>query len=265
MGQPAALAFKAKTMINFFRRIRKQLADDNKPMKYMRYAIGEILLVVIGILIALQVNNWNEDRKSGILEIRILNRLRQDLVVDTLYLNDRLERTIKQKTEQYEFVHEIYNTQKSEKEFKKVLKLQNWDSDNLVMQTSTYEELKNSGQINIIENEGLKNQMINLYREYEVATKHFEEINGLTSREFLPAALRVGSKYYFTDLYDEERLFEGTDWKFINDPTSESFKILEDTQMIYYMKYNYFIGYCEKLLKKSKTLIYHIDKELAER
>ena len=167
MGQPAALAFKAKTMINFFRRIRKQLADDNKPMKYMRYAIGEILLVVIGILIALQVNNWNEDRKSGILEIRILNRLRQDLVVDTLYLNDRLERTIKQKTQQYEFVHEIYNTQKSEKEFKKVLKLQNWDSDNLVMQTSTYEELKNSGQINIIENEGLKNQMINLYREYQ--------------------------------------------------------------------------------------------------
>jgi hypothetical protein len=47
-------------MINFFRRIRKKLADDNKPLKYMRYAIGEIFLVVIGILIALQINNWNE-------------------------------------------------------------------------------------------------------------------------------------------------------------------------------------------------------------
>jgi len=56
MGQPAALAFKAKTMINFFRRIRKKLADDNKPLKYMRYAIGEILLVVVGILIALSIN-----------------------------------------------------------------------------------------------------------------------------------------------------------------------------------------------------------------
>lgn len=252
-------------MIPFFRKIRKQLADDNKPMKYMRYAIGEILLVVIGILIALQVNNWNEDRKSGILEIRILNRLRQDLVVDTLYLNDRLERTIKQKAQQYEFIHEIYKTQNSEEEFIKIFKLQNWDSDNLVMQTSTYEELKNSGQINIVESEGLKVKMINLYREYDVATKHFEEINGLTSREFLPKALRVVPKYHFSDLYDEERLFEGTDWKFINDPTSESFKILEDTQMIYYLKYGYFIGYFEKLLKKSKTLIYHIDKELAER
>jgi hypothetical protein len=51
-------------MINFFRRIRKQLADDNKPLKYMRYAIGEIVLVVIGILIALSINNWNESKKT---------------------------------------------------------------------------------------------------------------------------------------------------------------------------------------------------------
>jgi hypothetical protein len=58
-------------MINFFRRIRNQpageagkMADDNKPMKYMRYAIGEIALVVIGILIALQINTWNEERKN---------------------------------------------------------------------------------------------------------------------------------------------------------------------------------------------------------
>jgi len=51
-------------MIPFFRKIRKQMADDNKPMKYMRYAIGEILLVVIGILIALQINAWNENAKT---------------------------------------------------------------------------------------------------------------------------------------------------------------------------------------------------------
>jgi len=47
-------------MIPFFRKTRKNLADDNKPMKYMRYAIGEIVLVVIGILFTLQINNWNE-------------------------------------------------------------------------------------------------------------------------------------------------------------------------------------------------------------
>ena len=49
-------------MIPFFRKIRKKMADDNKPLKYARYAIGEIVLVVIGILIALYINNWNEDR-----------------------------------------------------------------------------------------------------------------------------------------------------------------------------------------------------------
>jgi len=49
-------------MIPFFRKIRKKMADDNRPLKYMRYAIGEIILVVIGILIALQINNWNQER-----------------------------------------------------------------------------------------------------------------------------------------------------------------------------------------------------------
>lgn len=51
-------------MINFFRNIRKRLANENKFQKYFKYAFGEILLVVIGILIALQVNNWNEQRKQ---------------------------------------------------------------------------------------------------------------------------------------------------------------------------------------------------------
>ena len=52
-------------MIPVFRKIRKKMADDNLPLKYMRYAIGEIVLVVIGILIALQINNWNEDKNNA--------------------------------------------------------------------------------------------------------------------------------------------------------------------------------------------------------
>ena len=63
-------------MINFFRKIRKKLADDNKPLKYMRYAVGEILLVVIGILIALQINNWNENEKQKIFANRVLNDIK---------------------------------------------------------------------------------------------------------------------------------------------------------------------------------------------
>ena len=43
------------------------MADDNRPLKYARYAIGEVVLVVIGILIALQINNWNEESKTRLL------------------------------------------------------------------------------------------------------------------------------------------------------------------------------------------------------
>ena len=57
-------------MIPVFRKIRKKMADDNKPVQYMRYAIGEIALVVIGILIALQINNWDlkKQRQENIRE-----------------------------------------------------------------------------------------------------------------------------------------------------------------------------------------------------
>jgi type II secretory pathway pseudopilin PulG len=51
-------------MINFFRKIREKLLTEGKTGKYLKYAIGEIVLVMIGILLAVQVNNWNEQRKD---------------------------------------------------------------------------------------------------------------------------------------------------------------------------------------------------------
>jgi len=66
-------------MIKFFRHIRKKLMDQNKVRTYLLYAFGEILLVVIGILIALQVNTWNENRKIANEEQAILIRLLDDL------------------------------------------------------------------------------------------------------------------------------------------------------------------------------------------
>ena len=76
-------------MINFFRGIRKQLADDNHFFKYSRYAIGEIILVVIGILIALSINNWNELRKIHLQDIEFLNNLKVELSVDISALRER--------------------------------------------------------------------------------------------------------------------------------------------------------------------------------
>ena len=67
-------------MINIYRKIRQKLAAEDKVGKYMKYAIGEIVLVVIGILIALQINNWNKERirrqlkqKKQVLGFRLFN------------------------------------------------------------------------------------------------------------------------------------------------------------------------------------------------
>ncbi|RMB56326.1 hypothetical protein EAX61_14670 [Dokdonia sinensis] len=66
-------------MIKFFRKIRRKLLRENRLSKYLLYAIGEIILVVIGILIALQLNNWNENRKENIRENQLIDVLITDL------------------------------------------------------------------------------------------------------------------------------------------------------------------------------------------
>jgi hypothetical protein len=62
-------------MIKFFRKIRQKILTENKFSKYLLYAIGEIALVVIGILIALSSNNWNESRKTHLQDIEFLNNV----------------------------------------------------------------------------------------------------------------------------------------------------------------------------------------------
>jgi hypothetical protein len=75
-------------MIPLFRKLRKQWAEENKRSKYMRYAIGEIILVVIGILIALQINNWNEHHKKLNSASEHLQLLTENLEDDLIQLED---------------------------------------------------------------------------------------------------------------------------------------------------------------------------------
>ena len=80
-------------MIKFFRKIRKHLLAENKFSKYLIYAIGEIILVVIGILIALQINNWNNDNIERELELNMLSEILTNLEKDVLTLIQRLQLT----------------------------------------------------------------------------------------------------------------------------------------------------------------------------
>jgi hypothetical protein len=79
-------------MIKFFRHIRQSLVNENKMGKYFKYAFGEIILVVIGILIALQINNWNEIQKEKVREQQLLRSLREEF---------------KQNIDELEFDHEL--------------------------------------------------------------------------------------------------------------------------------------------------------------
>jgi hypothetical protein len=78
-------------MINFFRNTRQKFLRENRFTKYLLYAVGEIILVVIGILIALQVNNWNIDRQIQNKEQAYLLEIRNNLQQDSLKLQEVLD------------------------------------------------------------------------------------------------------------------------------------------------------------------------------
>ena len=78
-------------MIKFFRKIRYNLMEKNKTGKYLKYAIGEILLVIIGILIAVSINGWNEDRKLKNAEQSILKDLKQEMIINLKALEFAIE------------------------------------------------------------------------------------------------------------------------------------------------------------------------------
>lgn len=80
-------------MIKFFRKIRYDLMEKNKTGKYLKYAIGEIILVVIGILIALQINNWNEKKNSLTQAKEHLETIKLNLKDDIIQAKNLLSET----------------------------------------------------------------------------------------------------------------------------------------------------------------------------
>ena len=89
-------------MTRILKRFRSSFLENAKFQKYLLYAFGEIILVMIGILLALQVNNWNESRKENILEKQLLESLKIDLQKNKKELNRVLEKSI--------FTHETIDT-----------------------------------------------------------------------------------------------------------------------------------------------------------
>ena len=144
-------------MIKFFRNIRKSLIMENKTSKYFKYAIGEIILVVIGILIALSINNWNENKKNTIKETQFLKNFKTDLLTN----KEELKRV-------------ITKTEETSMSADSILQLKSGELDSLNIrsfvscmmnatgftvyqsQEGTIQDILGSGKLDIITNDSLR-------------------------------------------------------------------------------------------------------------
>ncbi|MEM9000641.1 MAG: DUF6090 family protein [Bacteroidota bacterium] len=151
-------------MIKFFRRIRQKLLSENKVSKYLLYAIGEIVLVVIGILIAVQINNYSELQKERKQEQVLLSNLSNDVGLDirqighnTKISQERLQRLdslvqllkVPDSVETFHFIRQSY-----EFVFDQYFK----------SNSGIFDEAVSSGKMSYIKNESLRQDIFNYYR-----------------------------------------------------------------------------------------------------
>ena len=152
-------------MIKFFRKIRQSLLSEGKTGKYLKYAVGEIVLVAIGILIALWVNDWNENRKNNLAENNYLTALLEDYE-DNLALSIKIINRIENS-----LPHLITLIEQSSLE-KPTLSVDSLNTafsilNNMPAYSSTdrtYNNLMGSGDLKLISNDELKTNLAKYYK-----------------------------------------------------------------------------------------------------
>jgi hypothetical protein len=183
-------------MIKFFRKIRQQLLSENKFSKYLIYALGEIILVVIGILIALSINNGNEERKLDVVELNILKGIKQNILMDTINLN----RNIKRYKEMWERDSIISFHLVDKKPLDSLIeeKLLDLSLSNISinLHTSYFDEAKTKG-LSIISNKSLRDSISRLYED-KYANVLLTE-NGLKQYDYLSVYENLMSDYAYLD------------------------------------------------------------------
>jgi len=167
-------------MIKIFRNIRQKLLAEGKTTNYLKYAIGEIVLVVIGILIALQINNWNQIRLAKIEEQTILSNLHQEFLRN----KETLNLVIKQNGASYHASVTIMDLiGKSRAEIESI------NTDSLLYKSIDYNmfspsenalsDLLQSGRLQLLKNENLKEL---LYQWSSIMKNGLENYEGVDSK-----------------------------------------------------------------------------------
>lgn len=163
-------------MLKFFRKIRQKLISEGKLLNYLKYAIGEILLVVIGILIALQVNNWNEERKRQKEEIQYLITLRKDFKSAENSFRQKLG-AVKEQLDHNEQLLKILSRSVGSAPKDSIVGMlrKSFIDIPFGVQVTAYNDLVNSGKLSIIQNEDLRRAMSNFEICNEMANGYAEK------------------------------------------------------------------------------------------
>ncbi|MCO4822066.1 MAG: hypothetical protein KC469_08360 [Flavobacteriaceae bacterium] len=162
-------------MIKFFRHIRQRLLSEGKTGKYLKYAIGEIVLVVIGILIALSINNWNELNKTKSIEKKSYENLLSSLRKDSLQLIIITDYQTKNLNMQNRFIKtnasEIVKAYSSDSISKMLFDIYR-GAYSFFPNHGTYNSIASNKGIDIISSEIIKSNLIDLY-DYEYSRYEF--------------------------------------------------------------------------------------------
>lgn len=202
-------------MIKFFRKIRQDLLSKGKTGKYLKYAIGEIILVVIGILIALQINNWNTERLERITETEYYCQLLDDLESDKVELLELIEAS-KQRveiTKQLLLDLEAQTLAKEEIIFNMLLALR---SNTFIPSKLAITDLTSSGRLNLIKDKSFKKKLYKYYEDLDNKSE-IASVNRLKNTANIfewDNALEFGSQNFYASNLGENILktLPNLDW-----------------------------------------------------
>lgn len=184
-------------MIKFFRKIRLNLLSEGNTSKYFKYAIGEIILVVIGILIALSINNWNENRKNRLTESEYYCKLLVDFEID----RQNIAVLYKESEHKIEISKRLLlelNNKNKDKSYLLNNYLQGLRTNAFAPSKVTMTDIVSSGKLNLLTNDSLKNDLLRYYGELDKLLYQLE-INQSKSLErvFLyEDHLQFGGQYF---------------------------------------------------------------------
>jgi len=193
-------------MLKFFRQIRQNLISQNKLSKYLFYAIGEIVLVVIGILIALQINNANETRKQRIVERSYLKRL----VVDLRENKNLWKERINMQEKQLDGANGILNLSFDENQNEKIRQMLPYFQalatlDDIYINQVTFNEMVSSGNLNLISSDSIRLKLLDLDKQYQIIMNGWENTVKNNDKLIMEPILDIMSFRYTFPLNPEQQ------------------------------------------------------------